>query len=201
MVDLGCGTGRFAAGAAARCDRLLGIDFALAALLVARKRSPSNCRFVVADALQLPVRDGCADVVFSSQLLEHIVDPDDARRFFSEVSRVLHSNGRVVISTYALSLFDRLLGRKADLENLPRSVRWSHGELRSFCATAGLQARRFRDFAGFSRSFAAVFRKWLAPSTLARWDGWLSPLRLPWAALTVVSAEKGDAYLRGQAHE
>jgi SAM-dependent methyltransferase len=81
VLDLGVGTGRFAAQVVTRFDRLVGIDFALAALLLARKRSPSNCRFVVADVLQLPLRPDCVDAVFSSQVLEHILDIDDARRF------------------------------------------------------------------------------------------------------------------------
>jgi SAM-dependent methyltransferase len=193
VVDLGVGTGRFAARVVARFDRLVGIDFALAALLLARKRSPSNCRFVVANVLQLPVRPGCADAVFSSQVLEHVLTIDDARRFFTGIQQTLRPGGRAVVSTYALSLFDRLLGRKADLENLPRSVRWSRSELRSFCSAASLRVCRLRDFAIFSRSFAGALRRRLRPAMLARWDRWLSHLPVPWAALTVVCAVKAEA--------
>jgi SAM-dependent methyltransferase len=193
VLDLGVGTGRFAAREATRFDALVGIDFALAALLLARKRSPSNCQFVVADVLQLPLRPACVDAVFSSQVLEHILNIDDARRFFAEIGRALRPGGRAVISTYALSLLDRLLGRKADLENLPRSVRWSRSELRSFCKVAGLRARCLQSFAIFSRSFTSALRRWVAPVTLAKWDRRLSHLPVPWAALTVVSADKVEA--------
>jgi SAM-dependent methyltransferase len=189
-VDLGVGTGRFAAQIAAQFDRLVGIDFALAALILAKKRSPANCRFVAADVLQLPLRSACADAAFSSQLLEHLLDVEDAQRFLAEVCRTLRPGGQAVISTYALSLFDRLLGRKADLKNLPRNVRWSHEELRSFCAAVGLRVRQLLDFALFSRTFAGPIRRWVDPAALARLDRWLSHLPVPWAALTVLTATK-----------
>lgn len=191
-LELGCGTGRFTGQIAGRFGRLIGIDFSLASVLVARRRSPSNCSFVVADAQRMPLRSGSSEGVLSAQVLEHIVDSSGAQQFFFEIARLLRPGGRAVVSTYALSLFDRLLGRKADLKGMPRSVRWSWRELQRFGARASLDVLCLEDFAAFSRFFAAGLRRTVFAETLARWDGILSRLRVPWAALTVVSLRRPD---------
>lgn len=50
---------------------------------------------VVADGYLLPLRDGVADVTFSSNVLEHVADP---QTFLSELARVTRPGGLVYVS-------------------------------------------------------------------------------------------------------
>ncbi len=51
---------------------------------------------VAADVAALPLRDGCADVVYAMELFEHVAEP---RKALEECNRVLRENGRLVCST------------------------------------------------------------------------------------------------------
>ncbi|NEE21973.1 class I SAM-dependent methyltransferase, partial [Streptomyces sp. SID7499] len=44
----------------------------------------------------LPLADGCADAVLFSEILEHLVDPDQA---LDELRRVLRPGGHLMLST------------------------------------------------------------------------------------------------------
>jgi SAM-dependent methyltransferase len=83
IVDVGCGHRPYADlfGNA----RLIGID------LDALGSSPD----VIADALHLPLRDGCADLVFSSQVLEHVPDP---QRMIAQCCRLLAPGGVLLVT-------------------------------------------------------------------------------------------------------
>ncbi len=50
---------------------------------------------VVADGYLLPLRDGIADVTFSSNVLEHVADPET---FLSELARVTRPGGLIYVS-------------------------------------------------------------------------------------------------------
>ncbi|MGC9537597.1 class I SAM-dependent methyltransferase [Streptomyces sp. UG1] len=50
---------------------------------------------VVADGYLLPLRDGVADVTFSSNVLEHVADP---QTFLSELARVTRPGGLIYVS-------------------------------------------------------------------------------------------------------
>ena len=59
-------------------------------------QNPDIDYFVRASADRLPLRSGCADVLVSSFVLEHLRDPDTALR---EFGRVLKSDGRAFLWT------------------------------------------------------------------------------------------------------
>jgi SAM-dependent methyltransferase len=61
--------------------------------LSARGRPPEGA--VVADGYLLPVPDGVADVCFSSNVLEHVADPET---FLSEMVRVTRPDGLIYVS-------------------------------------------------------------------------------------------------------
>lgn len=61
--------------------------------LAARGRRPEGA--VVADGYLLPVPDGVADVCFSSNVLEHVADPET---FLSEMVRVTRQGGLIYLS-------------------------------------------------------------------------------------------------------
>ncbi|MET8679396.1 class I SAM-dependent methyltransferase [Streptomyces sp. NPDC004647] len=61
--------------------------------LAARGRLPEGA--VVADGYLLPLADGVADVCFSSNVLEHVADP---QTFLSELARVTRPGGLIYVS-------------------------------------------------------------------------------------------------------
>lgn len=65
-----------------------------------RARQSNGCIHVTADSSMLPLREQCADVVISTQMLEHVRNPWAVAR---ELSRVLRESGLLYIS---VPLFD-----------------------------------------------------------------------------------------------
>lgn len=97
IIDVGCGEGSALAVAAGQnpAHRFAGIDWSGDALRRARALGLTVVRAAVT-APGLPVADGSADVVIMSELIEHLVDPDQA---MAEVRRVLRPGGSLLLST------------------------------------------------------------------------------------------------------
>jgi 2-polyprenyl-3-methyl-5-hydroxy-6-metoxy-1,4-benzoquinol methylase len=93
-LDAGCGYGPFSSAASVRGAAVLSID--IGPRLVAKTMARAGSRGLVADACELPVRDESFDVVISSEMLEHTRTP---RRALTELSRVLRSDGVLVLTT------------------------------------------------------------------------------------------------------
>jgi SAM-dependent methyltransferase len=94
LLDLGCGTGEFAAAAVARGARVVGIDVDPDAVKIAR--DAVGQRFEVGDAHDLgPI--GPFAVVAAMQLLTHVANP---LRVLREASRVAAPGGTVVASVW-----------------------------------------------------------------------------------------------------
>jgi ubiquinone/menaquinone biosynthesis C-methylase UbiE len=106
LLDVGCGTGRFAVLAAERTGaRVWGIDPSPGMLAEARRRPGARrVGWKQASAEQLPFRDGWFDAVHM-QLVLHLVA--DRRQAIGECARVLHPAGRLAIVTFELDHFDR----------------------------------------------------------------------------------------------
>ena len=106
LLDLGCGTGRFAVLAAERLGaRVWGVDRSAEMLREARAR-PGAARvgWKQAEATSLPFKDGWFDAVYSHLVL-HLID--DLPAALAEMRRVLAPGGRVVIGTFAAQHFRR----------------------------------------------------------------------------------------------
>ena len=86
--DLGCGSGRWAAGVAPRVGYLHCIDPAKRALAVARTRLESlgNVDFLLAPADAIPLADASQDFGYSLGVLHHI--PDTARALGDAVNKL-----------------------------------------------------------------------------------------------------------------
>jgi ubiquinone/menaquinone biosynthesis C-methylase UbiE len=100
LVDIGCGTGRFAVLAAERLGaRVWGVDPSDEMLAEARARPGANrVGWRRAEAGRLPFRDGWFDAVHTHLVL-HLVDDRDAA--IGEMARVLAPGGRVAVGTFA----------------------------------------------------------------------------------------------------
>lgn len=99
LLDLGCGTGEFAAAAVARGARVVGVDIDPTAVKLA-SASVGSARFEVGDAHDLGPGDalgGPFAVVVAMQLLTHVANP---LRVLREASRVAAPGGTVVASVW-----------------------------------------------------------------------------------------------------
>ncbi len=92
VVDVGGGPGYFADAFRAAGARYAGID-PDAGELTARGDAPEG--FLRASGLALPLADGALDVCMSSNVLEHVPDPE---RMASEMLRVVRPGGLVWLS-------------------------------------------------------------------------------------------------------
>ena len=95
-LDLGCGAGEFTAALVEAGAEAIGADVAEAALGRARGRNPGvEFRLVPFDG-PLPFEDGSFDLVWASEVIEHVAD---TARWLSEVRRVLVPGGRLLVTT------------------------------------------------------------------------------------------------------
>lgn len=96
VLDVGCGTGGFAAEIAdATGARVVGCDRSRAFLDYARRRSP-DVDWVVGDAAELPFEASSFDRVVMSLVLHQLDDPG---RAVAEAHRVLRPGGRLLVRT------------------------------------------------------------------------------------------------------
>jgi ubiquinone/menaquinone biosynthesis C-methylase UbiE len=95
-LDLGCGDGAFTEVLTQAGAEVVGADVAQAALERARARHPGvEYRLLEIDAA-LPFRDSQFDLVWASEVIEHIAD---TARWLSELRRVLAPGGRLLVTT------------------------------------------------------------------------------------------------------
>ncbi|MFL5859714.1 MAG: class I SAM-dependent methyltransferase [Solirubrobacteraceae bacterium] len=96
VLDLGCGAADLTADLARATPQVTGADIAEAALERARRRHPElDLRLMAIDG-PLPFDDGSFDVVWSSEVIEHVAD---TARWLSEARRVLAPGGRLLLTT------------------------------------------------------------------------------------------------------
>ena len=105
VCDIGAGRGELVALAAEHGAKwALGVEYspaatALAALSVAQRGVASRAAVVLADARRLPLPDGCVDLVFMIDVIEHLA-PAELAATFAEAHRVLRPGGRLFAHTF-----------------------------------------------------------------------------------------------------
>jgi SAM-dependent methyltransferase len=102
VLDVGCGTGAFAAELAARGAKVWGVDPSEEMLAEARRRTGRRVGLKLGAAEALPFRDGWFERVVL-RLVVHLVHRP---RALSELRRVLAPGGRAVIATFRPEHFD-----------------------------------------------------------------------------------------------
>jgi ubiquinone/menaquinone biosynthesis C-methylase UbiE len=99
VLDIGSGTGRFAAALSQRA-KVWGVDQSPEMLEVARSRSP-EVRFKQSTAYALPFKDGWFERT-TMWLVVHLLDRP---RAYAEIRRVLAPAGRIAVATFDPSYF------------------------------------------------------------------------------------------------
>jgi SAM-dependent methyltransferase len=171
ILDLGCGMGTFTVEAAARGATAFGVDPAAAAVhaaaAVAVAEGQAGARFVRGDAANLPLRDGCADVVLAADLTEHLDDVTLAR-VLREAARALRPGGRLVVYTPERQHFLERLRDAGVLRQDPSHIGVrTAADLRAAVESAGLVVRRSEWLPSHLPGLD------LAERRLARWIPWL----------------------------
>ncbi len=112
LVDLACGGGLMAPYAAKLGYRHVGVDLNLRGLEIAREH---GVRPVRGSVLQVPLADGCADVVLACEVLEHV---EDDVAVLAEAARLLRPGGTLVIDSLAATRLSVLINVHV-LERIP----------------------------------------------------------------------------------
>lgn len=112
LVDLGCGGGLMGDHVAPLGYLHVGVDIGLPGLALAREH---GVRPVGGSVLQVPLADGCADVVLACEILEHV---EDDVAVLAECARLLRPGGLLLLDTLASTRLSVLINVHV-LERLP----------------------------------------------------------------------------------
>ncbi len=96
VLDLGCGSGVFTQEMARVGVQAVGVEIADAAVERARAQHPELLFGLVPIEGPLPFEDGSFELVWASEVIEHVAD---TARWLSEVRRVLAAAGKLLITT------------------------------------------------------------------------------------------------------
>lgn len=102
VIDIGTGIGQMLTLFSKRATRIEGVDCNHEMLMVARvnltRDQIDNAKVRQGDATALPFSDDCADLVIVHQVLHYLAMPE---KVIAEASRVLRSNGRLLIVDFS----------------------------------------------------------------------------------------------------
>lgn len=108
----------------------------------------------------VPAEDRSFDTVLSTQVLEHVADPE---RYLAECFRVLRPGGRMLLSTHGI------FGYHPDPVDL---WRWTNAGLQRIVSDAGFEIERFEGIIGLAATGLQLFQDGLY------WDlpRWVQPI-------------------------
>ena len=119
VLDVACGPGHIAAGAAAKGAKAVGLDAAEGMVAVARARY-AEIEFQQGDAERLPFGDASFDAVVAGFVVNHLPRPE---RALAEFARVVRPGGGVAVTVWDRPGRMRLLGVLAEAVEGTEGVR------------------------------------------------------------------------------
>lgn len=167
LVDLGCGSMPYRPLFAPRVARYIGVDLA---------RNPQADLVMPPDG-SVPLGDGAADVVLSSQVLEHV---DAPAAYLAECRRILRPNGLLVLSTHGYWMYHPDPGDY---------WRWTGAGLVRQIAGAGLEVVQVEGIMGLGAAALQLLQDALS----LRLRG---PLRTAWGTLMQGFVAGADRFYR-----
>lgn len=96
FLEIGTGDGAVSRLVALRAAKVYAVD--VTDSVFQKSPTPDNLEFVLSDGTSIPLPDGCCDVAYSHQLLEHL-HPDDALEQTRSICRALEPGGSYVCLT------------------------------------------------------------------------------------------------------
>jgi len=134
ILDLGCANGREMVDLAGAGFEVAGIDIAVDALKIGRRRLP-HASFIVGDAVYLPFKAQSFDGVWASASLLHLA-PEPAAAALREIARVLRSGGGLYCSVQSGDTRGFVPGRS--VKSPLYYCYWRAGEWAELVSGAGL---------------------------------------------------------------
>ena len=120
-------------------DTLVHTDLSFSAMQMLRMKNPIS-RYVVADAMQLPFRDGVFENLICSEVLEHLEDDEKCIR---ELARVIRPTGRLI-----LTFPHRRCYYASDDRYVAHYRRYELGEMRQRLHSSGFRIRHVEKVLG-----------------------------------------------------
>jgi len=180
VLDLGCGNGRHLLAAVEKGHRVVGLDFSVALLKLARAKLSAELsgrvELILGDARSLPFSDSLFDASVCTATIHHISTEEERLLALRELKRCLKPGGKALISVWALEQprFERMLREQRSGETegfgdiyVPWTLpdgrvfkRFYHlfvdGELRELVEMAGLRIQTY--FCSGGNYYAEVTR-------------------------------------------
>ncbi len=97
-LEIGCGDGIWIQKLKKKSNFLVSLDLSKERVKIAKKKNP-YVKFVICDARNLPFKENIFDAIVALEIIEHLPNYGDHKKFLSEVKRVLTSSGKFLIST------------------------------------------------------------------------------------------------------
>ncbi len=97
ILDFGCGNGAILKEMSVLNPdaRYIGVDVSETGLSQARKNFPNVAFYKISDGGKIPLENESADFIFSSEVLEHVYDTENA---ISELQRILKPGGKILLT-------------------------------------------------------------------------------------------------------
>jgi SAM-dependent methyltransferase len=107
LLDLGCGTGRFANRMSARGLDYTGADTSKGMIDAASAANKvDNCKFLHYDGVSTPFKEGDFDVVVTVYVFQYIVGGEAQSMFVDELARLVRSSGKLLMIEQASATGD-----------------------------------------------------------------------------------------------